>query len=171
MPNTWSRCSNIPGLETAFPQMLWMGLGVRQWFDYIVSWNRTPLCVSLPCNPGWWQRTERRNRHPSATAHFVTTWCRITLQSTITFVHTCVCPCSVPSMGVSILNTAATTCGFTLAGSTVSPLPMQQCHHRGSLRSWRSESPIERRWHSVSELNTFSQIHLVDVFSRCAILL
>ena len=54
-----------------------------------------------------------------------------------------------------ILNMAAMTCGFTLAGSTVYPLPMWQCHHRGSLRSQRSESPIESQWHSVCELNAF----------------
>ena len=40
-----------------------------------------------------------------------------------------------------------------------------------NLRSQRSELPIECRWHSVSELNAFFQICLVDVFSRCAVLL
>ena len=114
---------------------------------------------------------ERRSRCPSATACFATMWCRITLPSTITFVRTCVCPCSVPLTGVSILNMAATTCGFTLAGNTVYPPPMRQCHHRGNLRSRRSESPIKRPWRLVSELNTFSQIHLVDVLSGSAVLL
>ena len=79
--------------------------------------------------------------HPSINNHFPA--------------RTCVCPCSVPLTSVSILNTAAMTCGFMLAGSTVYPPPMRQCHCQGSLRSQRSESPIECRRHSASELSMF----------------
>ena len=151
-PNTWSRCSSISELETAFPRMLRMGMEVHRWLDCMVLWNCTPLWESLPCSLGWWQRMGRRNWRPSATARFVTTWCKITLRSTITFARTCVCPCSVPSTGVSILNTAAMTCGFTLVGSTTYPPHMWQYHHRESPRSQRSESPIEWRWCSASKL-------------------
>ena len=173
VPNTWSRCSNILGPETASPQMPRIGMAVCWWLDYTVSWNRTPLHVSLdlPHNPGWWHWMERKSRHPSATAHFVTIRCKITLLSTITFVCTCICPCSVPLTGVFTWNMAAMICGFMLAGNTVYPLPTRQCHHQGNLKSQRSESPIECLQHSASELNTFSQIHLVDVLSRSAILL
>ena len=54
-----------------------------------------------------------------------------------------------------IEHSAATTCGFTLAASTTYPPPMQQCHHQGSLRSRRSESPIKRWQCLASELNAF----------------
>ena len=114
---------------------------------------------------------ERRSQCLSATAHFVTTWCRITLPSTTTFVHTCVCPCSVPLTGVSILSTAAMTCGFMLAGNTVYPPPTRRCQHRGNLRRRRSESPIKHSWRVASELNMFSQISLVDVLPGDAVLL
>ena len=96
----------------------------------------------------------RRSRHPSATAHFATTWCKTTLWSTITFAHTCICPCSAPLMGVSTLNMAETTCGFTLTGSTIYPPDMWQYHCRRGLKA-RSESPIECRRHLASELNVF----------------
>ena len=96
----------------------------------------------------------KRSQRLSATACFVTMWCKITLQSTITFTHTYVCPCSAPSMGVSILNMAVTTCGFTLAGSTIYPPHMRQYHHQRSLKA-RSELPIEHQWHLASELNVF----------------
>ena len=98
----------------------------------------------------------RRSQHPSATACFATMWCKITLQSTITFTCTCICPCSAPSMDVSILNMAAMTCGFTLAGSTIYPPDMRQYHRQRSLKG-RSESPIKCQRHSASELNMFFQ--------------
>ena len=77
--------------------------------------------------------------HPSINNHFHT-HLRLTLLCTI---NRC-----------STLNTAAMTCGFMLPGSTIYPPDMWQYHHPRGPKT-RSESPIERQWHSASELNVF----------------
>ena len=149
VPKTWSRYSSILWPGTIFPQTPLMGMGAPRWLDFMVWWTRTPLQESPPCSPGWRGEMGRRSWHPSATAHFATTWCKTTLQSTIMSRHICVCPCSALLMGVSTLNMAATTCGVTLPESTIYPLGMRRYHHWKSLKP-RSESLIEHRCHSAS---------------------
>ena len=143
----WSRNRIPTDAEDGYGSTLMIGL-----YSLVEPYSITHITTT---QSGVMTKDGRRNWHPSATAHFATTWCRITLWSTITFARTCFCPCSVPLTGVSILNMAAATCGFMLAGSMVYPLPIRQCHHRGSLRSQKSESPIEHRWCLASELNAF----------------
>ena len=170
MPNTWWRCSSIPGPETAFPWMLRMGMGVHQWLDCMVLWNHIPLRESLPCSPGWWQRTGRRNWCASATACFGTMWCKITLQSTITFACTCICPCST-------IN----GCFHIEHGCNDTWLHVGREHNIPSAHTAvppSRKSKKSRKWVTHRMLVAFgiwaqcvSKICFVDVFPGCAVLL